>query len=90
MMEAKEASGKVSPMSRKTSETPRRLYVHGGTVHVLFEGKRYAAPKSSVIADNLADEVFIVKMESNGGRARVSVVSVDTSEVEVWKSWKLS
>ena len=76
-------------MSRKSSEVPRRLYVHVGTVHILFEGKRYAAPRTSTIAENLADEVFAVKMGSNGGKARVTVVSVDTGATEVWKSFKI-
>lgn len=76
------------PMSRKSASAPRRLYVHSGTVHVLFQGKRFAAPADSVIADDLTNEVFCEKLPSNGGRARVAVTC--GGEVESWTSWKLS
>ena len=76
------------PMSRKSASAPRRLYVHAGTVHVLFQGKRFAAPSDSLIAEDLTNEVFIEKLPSNGGRARVAVTC--HGEVETWVSWKLS
>ena len=76
-------------MSRKSVHAPRRMYVHGGTVHVLFQGKRFAAPSASEIADDLANEVFCEKLPSNGGRARITVTCPGTGVVETWASFKL-
>ena len=70
----------------KPSNSPRRLYARSGQAFVNFDGRFYGAPSDSAIDTRF--EVTCVKLESDGGRARVQVTQRRPHTKTVTEVWR--
>ncbi len=71
----------------KTASDPRRIYSRNDVTHVCFDGRTFGPVGESALS--LEHPVTIEKLESDGGRARVSVSQKRKGQktaVETWRS----
>jgi len=71
----------------KTASAPRRIYSRNDVTHVCFDGRTFGPVGESVLS--LEHPVTIEKLESDGGRARVSVTQKrkgQPTKSETWRS----
>lgn len=70
----------------KPSAAPRRLYSRNGKAFVNFAGKFYGAPSDSAL--DLDFPVTCVKLDSDGGRARIEVSQRKPHSKTLTETWR--
>lgn len=70
----------------KTASAPRRIYSRNDVTHVCFDGRTFGPTGASELS--LSHPVTIEKLESDGGRARVSVTQKRKGQPTVVENWR--
>lgn len=70
----------------KTASAPRRIYSRNDVTHVCFDGRTFGPTGESTLS--MSHPVTIEKLESDGGRARVSVTQKRKGQPTVTETWR--
>jgi hypothetical protein len=73
-------------MSMKTPSSPRNVYTRNDVTHVCFDGRTFGPTDESGISLDLP--VTCEKLESDGGRARISVVQKRPHAKTITETWR--
>lgn len=73
-------------MSMKSASSPRRIYTRNDVTHVCFEGRTYGAPATTEITVDFP--VTCVKLESDGGKARIEVTQKRPHAKTLVETWR--